>query len=207
MTAFYSDSLIASKSTTQRAPLEKLLTHLRTRKVLAYTQDAVVLDFGCGAHLKTLRTIGNRANARYGIDSVFKGRDAFTTPDQISVSGAFSQLSQMLKEHKRTINRIVSLACFEHLEAQELKSVLRELHKVSSDDAVLIGTVPTPPAKPVLEFLSYKLRLIDPTQIEDHKVYYNRRTLENALLGTGWTMQKYRTFQIGMNSFFVFHKV
>ena len=173
---------------------------------MAYTKDAVVLDFGCGAHLKTLRTIGNRASARYGIDSVFKGRESFTTADQISVTGAFSQLSTLLKEHSRTINRIVSLACFEHLEAHELQLVLAELHKVSSEDAILVGTVPTPAAKPVLEFLSYKLKLIDPTQIEDHKVYYNKKTLEAALPGTGWRLQSYKTFQFGMNSFFVFHK-
>ena len=81
-----------------------------------------------------------------------------------------------------------------------------ELALISSDDAVLLATVPTPWAKPVLEFLSYKLRLIDPSQIKDHEVYYNKTMLENALQGTGWKLDFYKRFQFGMNSFFQLKK-
>ena len=57
-----------------------------------------------------------------------------------------------------------------------------------------------------LEFLSYKLRLIDPSQIKDHEVYYNKTMLENALQGTGWKLDFYKRFQFGMNSFFQLKK-
>lgn len=203
---YSSDGLIASKTTTQHAPLEKFLTVLRTKKILPYVHDACVLDFGCGAHLKTLRTIGSRARARYGIDSVFKGKSAHKTADGITIAGSFSDLQTQLRANKDEISCVVSLACFEHLETHEFPSLLKELHDISRNDAVLVGTVPTPLGKPVLEFLSYKLKLIDPSQIEDHKVYYDRVTLTKALQGTGWELSEYRTFQFGMNSFFVFKK-
>lgn len=201
-----SDHLIASKTTTQKAPLERFLTYLRTRKIVRFVPGRTVLDFGCGAHFKTLRAMGAAAHARYGIDSVFKSKPAFETEDHIHIVGGFSDLDLLLKKHNRAIDLIVSLACFEHLKADELGPVLRELYKVSSPNARLMGTVPRPAAKPVLEFLSYKLRLIDASQIEDHEVYYDRNLLVEALSGTGWILESYRTFQFGFNSFFVFKK-
>ncbi len=200
------EHLIESKTTTQRAPLELLLTWLRTRKILPYVEAGVVLDFGCGAHLRTLRAVGNNASQRFGIDSWYKDQQPTTVADGITVVGSFTDLRTVLSKKNLKLNRILSLACFEHIETVDLIGILKELAAVATDDALLIGTVPTPAAKPVLEFLSYRLGLIDRTQIEDHKVYYNQDTLRSAFKGTGWEMTDYRTFQFGWNSFFVFGK-
>ena len=201
------DELIEAKYTTQSAPLERFLTYLRTRKILSFVKDMVVLDFGCGSYLRTLRSIEGLAKARYGIDSFFKDTKPIKTHDGISVAGSFSDLRQLVQSSRESIDCIISLACFEHLRQEDLRLVLLELHKVSLPEAFIVGTVPTPPAKPVLEFLSYKLGLIDSSQIEDHKVYYDKEMLIEALIGTGWELCKYRRFQFGMNSFFCFKKL
>ena len=202
----HTEHLIESKVTTQRAPLEFLLTYLRSRKILPYVKNANVLDFGCGAHLRTLHAIGNRATHRIGLDSYYKNDKPLRTPEGIEVVGSFADLRSHLDQNGKTINVILSLACFEHFETKIFKGILDELALISSDDAVLLATVPTPWAKPVLEFLSYKLRLIDPSQIKDHEVYYNKTMLENALQGTGWKLDFYKRFQFGMNSFFQLKK-
>ena len=173
---------------------------------MPYIKDFRVLDFGCGAHLRTLRAIGGKASHRIGIDSWFKDRKPITTDDGITVVGSFTDLRSVLAEKDLKLDLIVSLACFEHLDSGDLNGVLKELGSIATDDALLIGTVPTPAGKPVLEFLSYRLGLIDRSQIEDHKVYYNQDTLRSAIKGTGWEMTDYRTFQFGWNSFFVFGK-
>ena len=200
------EHLIESKTTTQRAPLEVLLTRLRTRKIMPYIKNARVLDFGCGAHLRTLRAIGGKASNRIGIDSWFKDREPITTDDGITVVGSFTDLRSVLAARNLKLDLIVSLACFEHLDSGDLNGVLKELASVSTEDALLVGTVPTPAGKPVLEFLSYRLGLIDRTQIEDHKVYYNQDTLRAAIKGSGWELSDYQKFQFGWNSFFVFRK-
>lgn len=201
-----SKELIEAKSTTQSAPLEGLLTSLRTRMILPYVKGASVLDFGCGRHLKALRSIGLKAKARYGIDSAFKDKEAHTTDDGIGVSGSFEGLRNLLERDQHQVTCIISLACFEHLEPENCREVLKELASLSATEAILVGTVPTPPAKPVLEFLSYRLRLIDRSQIEDHKIYYDQKTLSQMINGTGWEMVEYRRFQLGMNSFFKFRR-
>ncbi len=200
------EHLIESKTTTQHAPLELFLTYLRTRKILPFVNNSVVLDFGCGKHLRTLQAVEGRALNRYGLDSCFKSMQAHVTKCGIHVAGSFADLKAALGQCGDNINLILALACFEHFETDTLQGILRELALVSTSDATLVGTVPTPIAKPVLEFLSYKLRLIDPSQIRDHKVYYDRSTLEKALVGTGWELASYSRFQFGMNSFFKFKK-
>jgi hypothetical protein len=201
------DAIIASKTTTQHAPLERLLTHLRIRKVLPHlTHGGVVLDFGCGQHMSALSALNGRADVRIGIDSCFKRSGAVITDDGCRGFGSFSDIEEFLTISKKKVDSILSLACFEHLEAEEFAGALEQLHAISSQACRLIGTLPTPLAKPVLEFLSYKLRLIDPSQIEDHKVYYDRAMLEMALQQSNWKLKDYRTFQFGMNSFFIFEK-
>ena len=187
------------KKTSQNGFLEPILTKLRTKKIEDYTKNKIVLDFGCGEKLSTLRHILPRVKEAHGYDILYSGLPVQKTEDNISVYGNLSQIESK-------IEIITSLACFEHLEQDELKIILKDLSKVCTDKAQIIGTVPRPPAKPVLEFLSYRLKLIDPKQIKDHKIYYNKSTLEKILRGTPWTLTKYETFQLNMNSFFVLTK-
>ena len=43
-------------------------------------------------------------------------------------------------------------------------------------------------------------------QIRDHKVYYDDLWLPEILNDTPWQLQRYNTFQLGMNSFFCLEK-
>jgi SAM-dependent methyltransferase len=182
--------------TTQDAPLERMLAHLRTRKILAHIDGARVLDFGCGAHLWTLRALGARPRSRIGFDLVFAGQPASTTADGILVVGDLGDVEP------GTIDVIVALACFEHIEPAELPGVLERLAALAASGGRIVGTVPTPPSRPVLELLSYRLGLIDRSQIEDHKVYYDRGHLAAQAARGGWTLRSYSLFQFGLNSHF-----
>lgn len=187
--------------TTQHAPLEHLLTWMRTRKIHRYVAGKNVLDFGSGQHLKTLKSIKDIAKERYAVDHCF--RSPFKTECGINVFGDFNSLSKVLTERKTPIDCVTALACFEHIERQQLPSVLESFTQVVHSRSKILGTVPTPASKPLLEFLSYKLRLIDESQILDHKFYYNKTTLAQTCLKGGWKLTHYEKFQLGLNSFFV----
>ena len=101
---------------------------------------------------------------------------------------------------------VLSMAVFEHIEPFELIKILDQIYNKTSKYAIIFGTTPTPIARPILEILSYKLKLIDESQIRDHKVYYDDFWLKNILKKTDWKIQKYRTFQFGMNSEFTLCK-
>jgi 2-polyprenyl-3-methyl-5-hydroxy-6-metoxy-1,4-benzoquinol methylase len=67
------------------------------------------------------------------------------------------------------------LAVMEHLENDE--AILKECARLLKPGGGLLITVPSWYAKPVLEFLSFRLNLINPSEIRDHKRYYNKEDL------------------------------
>ena len=98
------------------------------------------------------------------------------------------------------------MASFEHIDPFVLINILSELSNKTSKDAIIFGTTPTPLGRPVLEFLSYRLKLIDESQIRDHEIYYDDFWFNKILSKTNWYLSYYRTFQFGLNSEFIFSK-
>ena len=101
---------------------------------------------------------------------------------------------------------VLSMAVFEHIDPFILIDILSELTDRTSKNAIIFGTTPTPLARPVLEFLSYKLKLIDESQIRDHEIYYDNFWFNKILSKTNWTLSYYKTFQFGLNSEFILSK-
>jgi hypothetical protein len=173
---------------------------MRTRRIASYVRGKNVLDFGCGREARTLRAVRASARAVAGYDPCFEGQ-ARQEVDGVPVFGSLRDLAALSR-----FDLVTSLACFEHIEPELLPQVLTDLACVTTEEALIVGTVPTPPGRPVLEFLSYRLGLIDRSQIEDHKIYYDRRTLAENVARGGWELRRYERFQLGMNSFFVLGK-
>jgi SAM-dependent methyltransferase len=188
--------LLNPKKTSQQGLLERPLTWLRTRKVRGYVQGKKILDFGCGAHLTTLRSFRAVAKGLAGFDVLFQGLPPQVSPDGIPVYGDLDQI-------EGSFDVVTALACFEHIDQAQLPLILQKLRIVLSEQGLIVGTVPRPPSRPVLEFLSYKLGLIDPTQIADHKVYYDQRLLQETAAQGGFSLHSYQIFQLGFNSLFV----
>ena len=55
--------------------------------------------------------------------------------------------------------------------------ILKECVRLLRPGGGLLITAPSTYAKPVLEFLSFKLNLINPSEIRDHKRYYKKEDL------------------------------
>jgi hypothetical protein len=67
-------------------------------------------------------------------------------------------------------------------------------------------TVPSHAAKPVLEFLAFRLGIVNPREIADHKRYWNRRDLASAAAQAGMIFEEHSYFQFGFNNFAVLCK-
>jgi len=94
---------------------------------------------------------------------------------------------------------VTMLAVLEHLD-QPL-AVLREVERVLLPGGRLVLTVPSPAAKPVLEFLSFQLGIVSVEEIRDHKQYYGQRELRH-LFGNLQKLhiEKSSSFQLGFNT-------
>jgi hypothetical protein len=187
------------KPTTQKAPLEKFLAKQRTKQILPYISRRSVLDFGCGQSAWNAQSISGRCHSIVGVEpTIGKAK-------RIGAVKVYSSLSECGAENQ-FFDIVIALAVFEHINPKDLQDLLVQMCDYTSADSKIIGTVPTPAARPVLEFLSYRLGLIDPTQIRDHKVYYDNLWWQQILQPTPWKMTTYKTFQLGLNSFFVLER-
>jgi 2-polyprenyl-3-methyl-5-hydroxy-6-metoxy-1,4-benzoquinol methylase len=158
--------------------LEPILRKIRLKQVLPYLRqypNCKLLDIGCGWEAKLLLSVEPYIDSGIGVD--FKAPAICTEKIQ-----TFSlMLQDKLPFEDRSFDFITMLAVMEHLENDE--AVLRECARLLRPGGGLLITVPSWYAKPLLEFLSYRLNLINPAEIRDHKRYYDREELAD-LAGT-----------------------
>lgn len=152
--------------------LEPILRKMRLKQVLPYLKqypDCRLLDIGCGWEAKLLMSVESIISTGVGVD--FKAPSINTNKIQtLSLT-----LDKKLPFEDQSFDFITMLAVMEHLENDE--AILKECARLLKPGGGLLITVPSWYAKPILEFLSFKLKLINPSEILDHKRYYNREDL------------------------------
>ena len=186
------------KPTSQDAPLERILSNLRYKRTIKYIKNKKVLDFGCGIKNWNFEFIGKYPKLIHGLDR------------SISSIGGKDLKVKIFKEIQdlpfNDYEIVLSMAVFEHIDPFILIDILSELTNITSKNAIIFGTTPTPLGRPVLELLSYKLKLIDESQIRDHEIYYDDFWFNKILSKTNWILRHYKTFQLGLNSEFILSK-
>jgi len=183
---------------TQDAPLERPLSWLRNRRIGDIIRNKSVLDFGCGINGWTARSISSRVKLVHGYDPTLKEIKAFCNGVEL-----FPDLSHLPLSNYEIV---LALAVFEHIEPFILIDYLEILYDISAPTAIIFGTVPTPLSRPILEYLAYKLKLVNASHIEDHKVYYDELWLKHILAKSSWKLKEYSKFQFGLNSEFLLVK-
>ncbi|MDP2104336.1 MAG: methyltransferase domain-containing protein, partial [Candidatus Gracilibacteria bacterium] len=116
---------------------------------------------------------------------------------------AESNLDDRISLDDNSLDIVTSMAIIEHLNHPE--QYLKEVHRILKPNGTFVMTVPSVYAKPVLEFLAYKLGVISKEEILDHKRYYDRTKLREALMQAGFLEKNihHSYFQLGMNNFVI----
>ncbi|MBE9029210.1 class I SAM-dependent methyltransferase [filamentous cyanobacterium LEGE 11480] len=177
--------------------LEPFLRWMRMRRVMQHIPaQSTVLDVGCGHKIAFLKSIADRIKQGYGVDFKVESQQI----GNIEIRQMTFHDQDRLPFDDASIDVVTMLAVLEHIEAEE--AVLREIYRVLKPQGRLVLTVPSVWAQPVLEFLSYKLKIVDESEIRDHKRYYNRRKLHRVLVArSGFADFQHKYFQLFMNNF------
>ena len=185
----------------KEALLEPLLRRMRLRQVLpvvAQYQDCVLLDIGCGWEAKLLRAVECSIARGEGIDQ--KAPELRTE----KLTTRRLQLSEALPYRDESFDVVTMLAVLEHLSYP--RAIVAEICRVLKPGGRLLLTVPSKAAKPVLEFLAYRLGLVSEAEIRDHKCYYTKRSLSELISPIGLEIEAHHYFQVGMNNLLVCRK-
>lgn len=157
------------------------------------------LDLGCG-YRGAFVTLANRVPGvefRGGDLEVAPGRSELFPIDlgdlaEVELSGAFDVITMH--------------AVLEHLSDPE--GALQWVGQHLAPGGVLLATAPSWKAKPVLEFLAFRLGLVSAREIRDHKRYFDQPSLAELVAGAraGLRLVEHRYFQLGFNNWVVVEK-
>lgn len=175
--------------------LEPILRKMRIVRIRKYIPNNCILcDVGCGFSAKFLQDMTPFIKKGIGID---KKVDDLKS-DKIQLIKM--KLDEEISLPSGYVDCITLLAVLEHLEHP--KQILKECYRILKPEGLLILTSPTPSSKPILEFLSFKLNIVSPVEISDHKNYFNSVQLIKILKEEcGFSKITARTFQFGLNNF------
>lgn len=183
--------------------LEPVLRKFRISRISQALPQKIdlLVDFGCGEEAGVLKDLANYYDQAIGLDGrVFDQRIS----EKILLKQA--NLNERVNLSDASADVVICLAVLEHvLKPQQL---LNEAYRILRPGGVLLLTTPSWAAKPILEFLSYKLKIVDRREIEDHQRYFWKQELKDMLKIAHFDLAKSKVtyFQIICNNFVVAKK-
>ena len=177
--------------------LDKLIAKLRQREMKKNIslKNKNILDFGCGSNFKKLISVYKDCQSitaidRTGSDFKIKNFYFYNYQDDLNI------LEKKIMRQKFDV--VILGAVIEHLDKPEL--VLNILKKRLSDDGIIFLTAPSWTSKPVLEFLGYKLNIINADLVREHKRYYDLDEYKKLSKLIKMDIKKFYFFQLGLNT-------
>lgn len=178
------------------ALLEPLLRKMRIRRVipvLRHYDSCRLLDVGSGFNYRLLRSVEPYISEGWGIDK--KGPEL----EQGKLRLIRSPLGDRLPFEDDFFDVVTMLAVLEHLD--DPATVAGEIVRVLRPGGRLVITVPSTKAKPVLEFLAFKVGIVSREEIADHKRYYTQQDLVDFIHGfERFEVEACWPFQMGFNT-------
>lgn len=183
--------------------MEPILRKMRIGRVLneiKTIRNCTLLDIGCGFNYRFLSTVEPYIAHGTGID--FK----VPTVSSGKICTMQATLDDKLPFQDNSFDIVTMLAVLEHLNKPD--AILAEIARVLKQEGKLVLTVPGKRAQPVLEFLAFRVGIVNRAEIEDHKKYFDLPEIQELVDKNGRvTIVRHQHFQCGMNNFCVMKKI
>jgi len=191
--------------------LEPFLRQFRFKQAIKYikkNKPLILLDLGCGPKIpfyffaKKNKVMFKKYIA---IDPLInKKLINFVRGDNILILN--QSLIKKIPFPSLSVDYIVAFAFLEHIENPD--DIIREALRILKPGGKIILTTPTPKAKKILEFLSFKLKLVSPREIAEHKNYFTKEDLLSLIPKNKKLHLKiiHHYFEFGLNNLLVIIK-
>jgi 2-polyprenyl-3-methyl-5-hydroxy-6-metoxy-1,4-benzoquinol methylase len=162
--------------------------------------DLEVLELGCGFRATQLLALAPRLKCGTGVD-VQLAPELASLPDFTFHEGTIEETLPKLAG--QTFDAVMLISVLEHLSDPLL--VVKAVRDLLRPSGVLLINVPTWRGKAFLEFSAFRLGLSPKVEMDDHKMYYDKRDLWPLLAQAGFrpSLLKLRYHKFGLNLFAV----
>ena len=183
--------------------LDKIIAKFRYTEVDKWVEeDSKIVDFGCGQEGKFLLRHQSKINEGYGFDYKIEDRKIN------NITFINNKSSQDIMLEKNSVDTVFFNAVLEHLESP--REVMLNTLDILKSGGKIVMTTPTPSSKPILEFLAYKLHIINEAEIREHVHYYSKKDIEDLITYLNQyhdvKLCEYKNFELGLNSLIVIEK-
>jgi SAM-dependent methyltransferase len=188
------------------SPVDKFgvwLSQRASRKHLPDRGGLEILELGCGLDAKNLIALKPLVRRGVGID--FRISDtAKSTPGFTFIEGRVEEATAGLEP--ASFDAILFISVLEHLD--DPVPTLQGCHRWLRSGGSLLVNVPTWRGKAALEFSAFRLGTSPKCEMDEHKMYYDKRDLWPLLVKAGFLPSKIsmRYHKFGLNLFAVAKK-
>lgn len=150
-------------------------------RYLPKRRELEVLELGCGFRATQLLALGPRLKRGVGVD--FRIAPELRTPGKYSFhEGAIEEILPRLESER--FDCVMLISVLEHLRNPLV--VIETARRLLKPSGVLLINVPTWAGKSFMEFSAFRLSLSPRVEMDDHKMYYDKRDLWPLLVRAGF---------------------
>lgn len=178
--------------------LDQLIAYLRNKELLKKNRlnNKKILDFGCGSNFYEIRKRYKSCSKvvlidRLGEDFINENVKFFNYDDNFDI------LKEKLVDEKFDI--IILAAVIEHLDKP--CEIINLLKNYLDSNGYFLLTAPSRYSKWILEFMAYKLNIINADLVREHKRYYDKKEYQKLSKLTNLKLQEFHFFEFGLNTF------
>ena len=174
------------------------LSQREIRRSLPKQDGLEVLELGCGYRATQLVALGPRLKRGIGFD-VHIAPELQAMEEFSFHEGTIEEMLPNLRNESLDVVMLISV--LEHLDDPHF--ALRGAWRLLRPFGVLLINVPTWLGKRVLEFSAFRLGLSPKMEMDDHKMYYDKRDLWPLLVQVGFKPSQIRLkyHKFGLNLF------
>ena len=176
------------------------LSQRAIRRELPRRSDLEVLELGCG--YRATQLIALAPNLKHGVGVDFQIAPELTQFEKFTFhQGTIEEALVTLAG--QNFDAVLLISVLEHL--SDPLFVVEAVRSLLKTSGALLINVPTWRGKGLLEFSAFRLGLSPKVEMDDHKMYYDKRDLWPLLVRAGFkpSLIKLRYHKFGLNLFAV----
>jgi len=188
-------------------PLPRLFRFIKAFNEIPKNKSVSVADLGCGPKIRAyfaMKKSGIKILNYFGIDPLISKQVVNEFAFYPSIKLVPKAFDKKIPLADSSVDFIISLAVLEHIDHPEL--ILQDIPRVLKKNGKAIITTPTPRAKGILEFFSYKLGIISRREIEEHQNYFMKEDLLSMIKSRHDIIVSHSYFEFGLNNLLVIEK-